>query len=281
MNDSSAPTPPSANRLKSHLADCIAQGRKAMGIFITDGFPTRDATDGLLDAIVAGGADFVELGMPFSDPLAEGLPIQHASDVALRGGVTMKSTFETARRFRERHPDTPLLLMGYVNPVLRYGLSNFCHSCASVGVDGLILPDVPPEESAQLESATAENGLVTVFLAAPNTPDARLHRLDSLATGFVYAVSVAGITGAELGDTSPVERYLARAREHVTRNPLLVGFGIRTADDAARLSRSTDGFIVGSALIRHVESLFDDQALTDAHRYASTADFVRALHPNS
>ncbi len=268
------------NRLTSHLADCIARGRKAMGIFLTDGFPTQQATDGLLDAIVAGGADFVELGMPFSDPLAEGLPIQHASDVALRGGVTMQSTLETARRFRERN-DTPLLLMGYVNPVLRYGLSNFCRDCASVGVDGLILPDVPPEESAQLESAAADNGLATVFLAAPNTPDARLLRLDALATGFVYAVSVAGITGAELGDTSPVERYLERARQHVTQNPLLVGFGIRTADDAARLSQSTDGFIVGSALIRHVEALFEDDTLADKDRYARTADFVRALHPDS
>ena len=192
----------------------------------------------------------------------------------------MQSTLETARRFRERN-DTPLLLMGYVNPVLRYGLSNFCRDCASVGVDGLILPDVPPEESAQLESAAADNGLATVFLAAPNTPDARLLRLDALATGFVYAVSVAGITGAELGDTSPVERYLERSRQHVTQNPLLVGFGIRTADDAARLSQSTDGFIVGSALIRHVEALFEDDTLADKDRYARTADFVRALHPDS
>ncbi len=273
--------PTKVNRLTTQLADCIGRGRKAMGIFLTDGFPTRDATDGLLDAIVAGGADFVELGMPFSDPLAEGLPIQHASDVALRGGVTMQSTLETACRFRQRHTDAPLLLMGYVNPVLRYGLSNFCRDCASSGVDGLILPDVPPEESVQLESAALEHGLATVFLAAPNTPNDRLLRLDNLATGFVYAVSVAGITGAELGDTSPVERYLARARTHVTRNPLLVGFGIRTADDASRLSQSTDGFIVGSALIRHVESLFEDDTLTDAKRYERTAAFVRALHPDS
>jgi tryptophan synthase alpha chain len=192
----------------------------------------------------------------------------------------MASTFETARRFRERH-DTPLLLMGYVNPVLRYGLSNFCRDAASSGVDGLILPDVPPEESAELESAAEAHGLATVFLAAPNTPDDRLHRLDALATGFVYAVSVAGITGADLGDTSPVERYLARAREQVTQTPLLVGFGIKTADDAARLTQSTDGFIVGSALIRHVESLYADDSLSPDDRIAQTTAFVRALHPTS
>jgi tryptophan synthase alpha chain len=267
------------DRLTARLAACRREGRKAMGLFLTDGFPHPDATDALLDALVAGGADFVELGMPFSDPLAEGLPIQHASSVALRAGVTMRHTLETARRFRSRH-DTPLLLMGYVNPVLRYGLSNFCRDSASVGVDGLILPDVPPEESGDLRAAADAAGLATVFLSAPNTPDDRLRELDRLATGFVYAVSVAGVTGAALGDTSHVARYLERARSLVSR-PLLVGFGIRTADDARRLTQTTDGFIVGSALIRHIDALWEDQSLSNSERADRVAQFARALHPDS
>lgn len=263
------------SRLRAALEACRERGDKAIGLFLTCGFPDRDSTLPLLHAINEAGADFVELGMPFSDPLAEGLPIQRASERALRVGTTLSDALRTAEEFRARS-DTPLLLMGYLNPLLRYGISNFCRTAHSCGVDGLILPDLPPDERALIADAAAENTLDLVFLIAPNTPDDRIAEIDQLASGFVYAVSLTGLTGSGLGEIDAVETYLLRARSLVTRNPLLVGFGICTHDDAMRLSRHTDGFIVGSALLEHVEALWDS-GLPESKRLADVRRFVRTL----
>ncbi len=264
------------SRIRSALDAVAARGEKAMGLFLTNGFPTLADTLPLLEALDAGGADFIELGMPFSDPLAEGLPIQRSSALALGHGVTMDDAFRTVERFRIRSR-TPLLLMGYVNPVLRYGVSNFCRAARSCGVDGLILPDLPPEESALVEGAAQEAGLDLVFLIAPNTPEARIAEIDARATGFVYAVSVTGLTGTGLGEVEAVAAYLERARRLVRRNRLLVGFGIKTHADAMRLSRHTDGFIVGSALITLIERLWDEAALPPEERLAEVRRFARTL----
>ena len=263
-------------RLRQHLLALRARGETAMGLFLTSGFPERAATLDLLRACDDGGADFLELGMPFSDPVAEGLPIQEASERALRGGATMADAFETAAAFRAAS-DTPLVLMGYANPVVRYGVSDFCRDAASSGVDGLILPDLPPEEAGELEAACHRHGLSITHLVAPNTAPDRVRLVDARSTGFVYAVSVAGLTGSGLGAADATDAYLARTRQLVERNPLLVGFGIRTHDDAARLSRHTDGFIVGSALIRLAESLWDDPDFTESERLARIDAWVRAL----
>lgn len=268
------------DRLQMALRRSRDEERKAMGLFVTNGFPDPAATLDVLRVADEAGADFLELGMPFSDPLAEGLPIQRASARALGHGVRMADAFQTAEAFR-RSSETPLLLMGYYNPVLRYGLSNFCADAASSGVDGLILPDVPPEESEALEAAAREAGLSLVFLVAPNTPDHRMRLIDQRTTGFVYAVSVSGLTGSALGNLDGVSAYLERARVAVTRNPLLVGFGIRSGADAARLSQPTDGFIVGSALINEVERLWDDASIGSAQRIAQLSAFVRSLQPSS
>ncbi len=268
------------SRLRDTFDNLRRQDEKALGLFLTNGFPDPQSTLDVLRALDRGGADFLELGMPFSDPLAEGLPIQRSSARALRHGIRMADAFETARAFRA-HSQTPLLLMGYYNPVLRYGLGNFCAAAASSGVDGLILPDVPPEESAALEAAAHAHGLDLVFLVAPNTPDARMREIDRRAGGFVYAVSVSGLTGTALSDLGRVSDYLARARAAVTRNPLLVGFGIRNADDAARLTPHTDGFIVGSALIDLVETLWDDATLNKDERLRRVEAFARNLRPSS
>lgn len=249
---------------------------KAMGLFLTSGFPDAGSTLPLLRAIDRGGADFIELGMPFSDPLAEGKPIQRASERALAGGTTLGDTLTTVRRFRAES-QTPLLLMGYLNPLLRYGVERFCEDAAAAGADGLILPDLPPEESAFLEDAARDAGLALVFLVAPNTPEARVREIDRRATGFVYAVSVTGLTGSALRDTSPVEVYLKRTRRLVERNPLLVGFGIKSHDDAMRLSAPVDGFIVGSALIEEVETLWDEGALPGEERLGRIEAFARRL----
>jgi tryptophan synthase alpha chain len=201
-----------------------------MGLFLTNGFPEPAATLPILRALDEAGADFIELGMPFSDPLAEGLPIQQASERALAHGVTMPDAFRTAEAFR-RGSETPLLLMGYVNPVLRYGVGAFCRDAAAAGVDGLILPDLPPEEADLVRAEADAAGLGLVFLVAPNTSEERVRGL-------------------------------------VDNNPLCVGFGIRDHADARRLSQHTDGFIVGSALIRRAEQLWDDGALSPAERLA-------------
>lgn len=266
------------SRLTQLFAHLAAEGQKAMGLFVTNGFPHPDATLDVLHTIDDAGADFIELGMPFSDPLAEGLPIQRSSARALAHGTRMPDAFSTVESFRHRS-ETPLLLMGYYNPLRRYGLSNFCRDAASSGVDGLILPDVPPEESADLEAAAAAHNLDLVFLVAPNTSDARMRTIDARATGFVYAVSVSGLTGSSLGDVDGISSYLARARSNVTRNPLLVGFGIRTAEDAERLSTHTDGFIVGSALVEEIERLWESAPPKD--RLDLLQRFVRTLDPRS
>lgn len=262
-------------RLRAHLDALRARGETAMGLFLTSGFPAPDATLPILRAIDAAGADFIELGMPFSDPVAEGLPIQMASERALRQGASMATTFETAAAFRAQS-DTPLVLMGYANPVMRYGVGDFCADAASSGVDGLILPDLPPEEADEVEAAAAERGLSVTHLIAPNTSDDRVRLVDARSTGFVYAVSVTGLTGSGLGDEGATDAYLARARALVEQ-PLLVGFGISTGEDAARLTRHTDGFIVGSALIRRVEAAWDRPDLTDSARLDGVTAWTRSL----
>ena len=263
------------SRLSDTLDAVRRRGDKALGLFLTNGFPTPQDTLPLLHALDAG-ADFIELGMPFSDPLGEGLPIQRSSARALSHGVRMDDAFRTAEQFRAQS-ETPILLMGYINPIFRYGVSNFCRAARSSGIDGLILPDLPPEESALVDEAARGAGLDRVYLIAPNTPDERLKTIDSLASGFVYAVSITGLTGSGLGSVEAVSAYLQRARGLVQRNPLLVGFGINTHADAMRLTRHTDGFIVGSAIVQRVESLWSDASLTPAERLDQVRHFAHTL----
>ena len=264
------------SRIRTAVAAANARGEKAMGLFLTSGFPDRDSTLPILQQIDRSGADFIELGMPFSDPLAEGLPIQRSSERALRQGIRMEDTLATARAFRSGS-ETPLLLMGYINPIFHFGVRRFCREAAGAGVDALILPDLPPEESGIIRGEAEAAGLEMVNLIAPNSPDDRVKQIDEMTSAFVYAVSVTGLTGTGLGAVDGVESYLARVRGLVTRNPLLVGFGIRSHDDAVRLSRHTDGFIVGSALISFVEELWDDRALDDADRFDQLASFARNM----
>lgn len=247
-----------------------------MGLFVTDGFPNPNATVPILRALDRGGVDFIELGMPFSDPLAEGRPIQRSSARALSHGVTLADTLDRAETFRSES-ETPLLLMGYVNPVLAYGPKAFCRDAAAAGVDGLILPDLPPEESDDLLEAAAERNLDVVFLVAPNTSDDRIVQVDRRSTGFVYAVSVTGLTGSDVAERPTVDEYLRRARTLVQQNPLLVGFGIKSHEDAMELSAHTDGFIVGSALINRLADLWNDPTLSDEERLEAVEQFAGRL----
>jgi len=249
------------SRLRHILQENVSAGRKSLGMFVTNGFPTLRDTPGLLIALDEGGADFIELGMPFSDPLAEGAPIQRSSERALAGGVCMSDAFDVAVTFR-RQSTTPLVLMGYSNPVYRFGISNFFASAQSSGVDAVILPDLPPEESKPFRQEAQEAGVDLVFLIAPNTPDDR---------------SVTGLTGSRLQETDSISGYLQRARGLVTQNPLLVGFGIATHGDFYRLSQNTDGCIVGSALVHEIETLWKEENLSASQRLDAVRLFVRKL----
>lgn len=264
----------------SELKHCLQKlqnsGEKALGIFVTSGFPTIAATGPILEAIDAGGADFIELGMPFSDPLAEGKTIQMSSAVALDSGVTMDYTFEKARIFKEKS-DTPILLMGYVNPILQYGLSNFFSSCQSSRVSAVILPDLPHKTRLSIRQKALDHGIDIVYLVAPTTSNDRLTAIDELSEGFVYAVSMTGLTGTSMPDKTVVMNYLKRVRSHVRRNPVLVGFGISSADDIKTLTENIDGCIVGSALIRLLEDVWQSETLSESDRMNRVTDFVREL----
>ncbi|NNF04264.1 MAG: tryptophan synthase subunit alpha [Rhodothermales bacterium] len=268
--------------LTSQLAATIRsahdRNESALGIFVTSGFPSPDRTLDVLSAVVRGGADFVELGMPFSDPLAEGLPIQRSSERALRHGIRMRDTLQTAADFRAAH-DVPLVLMGYANPVLRFGLGNFFDAAHSSGVQGVILPDVPPEEADPFLDAASRAGIDLIMLVSPTTPDERIRRIDEMSSGFVYAVSVTGVTGTTLGAQDQISSYLDRVRSLLQRNPLMVGFGIRTQADVRRLSRSADGCIVGSALIELIEECYpaSSDGRSDSDAMDRIAGFVRSL----
>lgn len=241
------------------------RGRKALIGYITVGYPTIEATVGTARILVEAGCDLIELGIPFSDPLADGATIQRASFRALANGVTTKVCLETAARLRQ-YMDVPLVFMTYYNPILRYGLSAFCERSQAVGVDGLIVPDLPPDEGQELEESARRAGLDVIYLAAPTSTEERIRKVAAHSTGFIYLVSLTGVTGARETLPAEIEDFVARVRE-ICWQPLCIGFGISSAEQAQRIARIADGVIVGSKLINLLEE-GDTQRLQE---------FVRAL----
>lgn len=237
---------------------------KIMSLFLTAGYPDPEATVDLILGFEENGVDLVELGMPFSDPLADGPTIQYSSNVAIEHGITMSKILQIVRRVREKS-EIPIILMGYINPVLRYGIEKFCKDAADAGVDGLIIPDIPIEESDILKEEADNHGLPMIYLVAPNTSDERMRKIDQQSQGFVYCVSVTGVTGAREGDevAQSVQRFIDRVKENVTRNPKMVGFGIKSHEDAQRIAREMDGFIVGSALIDTIREHYPEEGWKD------------------
>ncbi len=233
---------------------------KLMSLFITAGYPDLESTVDLILGFEKNGADIIELGMPFSDPLADGPTIQFSSDVAISKGISIDKIFDMVAEVR-KSSQIPIILMGYMNPVLRYGVSKFCEKAASVGVDGLILPDIPVEESGLIEDEASENNLPIIYLVAPNTSDERMKLADQKSGGFVYCVSVTGVTGARDGGelSKSVATFIERVRTNVTENPVLVGFGIKSYDDAQNIASNADGFIVGSALIDTIRKAYPSE----------------------
>jgi tryptophan synthase alpha chain len=242
------------NRLQARFGALAGAGRKALVPFVTAGDPSLEATVPVLHALVEAGADVIELGVAFSDPMADGPVIQRSSERALARGAGMAWVLDCVRRFRERDGDTPVVLMGYLNPVEIRGADAFAREAVAAGVDGVLLVDLPPEEAAAFRAVFDAHGLALVPLAAPTTSDARLPGLCEGARGYVYYVSLAGVTGAQAADPASVAAQLRRVRASC-RLPLLVGFGIKDAQTAAAMAAQADGVVVGSALV---------QALADA-----------------
>lgn len=247
------------NRIHAVFENRKADG-KVMALFLTAGYPDLDSTVELILGFEKNGADIIELGMPFSDPLADGPTIQYSSNVAIKNGITMEKIFGIVKEVR-KHSEIPVILMGYINPILRYGISGFCSRSSEAGVDGLIVPDVTLEESAIIRDEADKNNLSLIYLVAPNTNDERMARIDQASDGFVYCVSVTGVTGARDGDeiAKSVDRFINRVNRNVKKNPKLIGFGIRSHEDAARITQKSDGFIVGSALIDTIREKYPEK----------------------
>lgn len=235
-------------RLEKRFAQLKAQGRAAFVTFITAGDPDFDTTLGLLNGLPGAGADVIELGMPFTDPMADGPSIQASSQRALRNGASMKKTLELVRRFREGDNDTPVVLMGYYNPIYHMGVETFLGRAIEAGVDGLIVVDLPPEEDDELCEPAMKAGLNFIRLATPTTDDKRLPAVLANTSGFVYYVSITGITGSASPQARNVEAAVKRIKGH-TGLPVAVGFGIKTPEQAAEIARAADGAVVGSAIV--------------------------------
>ncbi len=247
------------SRLHSCFQGLQAQGRKALIPFLTAGDPSLEATVPAMHALVQGGADVLELGVPFSDPMADGPTIQRSSERAIARGAGLGWVLQAVAQFRQDDARTPVVLMGYLNPIEIRGAQRFAQDAVAAGVDGVLLVDLPPEEAAELRAAFAQAGLGLILLASPTTTDARLAQLCEHAEGYLYYVSFAGVTGADRLDTGAAGDRLRTIRARA-RVPLVAGFGIKDAAGAAAMAREADGVVVGSALVAVLAEAADPAA---------------------
>ena len=262
------------SRIATTFASLKSQGRKALIPYVTAGFPFADVTPELMHAMVAGGADVIELGVPFSDPSADGPVIQKAGEKALALGIGLVQVLEMVRIFRAKDNTTPVVLMGYANPVERYDLkhgsgdkeSAFIHDAAAAGVDGMLIVDYPPEECVEFAARLRAHGMDLIFLLAPTSTDARMAQVAQVASGYVYYVSLKGVTGAGTLDVSAVEAMLPRIRRHVSV-PVGVGFGIRDAATAKAIGSVADAVVIGSKIIQLIENEPRDKVASVAHAF--------------
>lgn len=240
-----------SRRINERFAQLKREGRAAFVSYIMAGDPDRETAQAILDGLPAAGADIIELGFPFSDPMAEGPPIQKAALRALKGGMHLRGTLDMVRAFRTRDGVTPIVLMGYLNPLINQGLESFAGEAAEAGVDGLIVVDCPPEEADPLADALDAVGISLIRLATPTTNDARLPAVIRRTSGFVYYVSVAGVTGVKEADADAVKPFVERIRA-ASGLPVVVGFGIKTPERAAAVAKVADGAVVGSVLVDEI-----------------------------
>ena len=241
------------NRLDAAFESLQVAGRTALIPYVTVGDPTPEQTLPIVKALVKAGADVIELGVPFSDPMADGPVIQRASERALAQGVGLALVLDTVRALRKDDPKTPIVLMGYANPIEAMGVESFADRARDAGVDGVLVVDYPPEEATEFSKLLEARGIATIFLLAPTTPEARIAAVAKLARGYVYYVSLKGVTGAGHLDTGEVRRKLAEIRKHV-KLPVGVGFGIRDAASARAIAAEADAVVIGSRLIQEIEA---------------------------
>lgn len=266
------------NRIDRRFEELARAGRKALIPFITVGDPDPEWTVDVMHALVEGGSDLLELGVPFSDPAADGPVIQQASERAIARGVSLRGVLGTVRSFREQDPDTPVVLMGYLNPIERYGYDAFAEDAAAAGVDGVLLVDCPPEEMSLLRAGLDRAAIHPICLVAPTTTEARMERIGQQAGGYIYYVSFKGITGAARLDTASLAAPLETLRRH-SGLPLAVGFGIKDADSAAAVAGIADGVVIGSALVsRLAEAASSEDACGRARDFLAP---IRAAMDNT
>jgi tryptophan synthase alpha chain len=263
-------------RIDARFAELKKQGRSAFITFLMAGDPDPETSLAIIKALPKAGADVIEIGMPFTDPMADGPAIQASGLRALKAGMTLKKTLAMVREFRKDDATTPLVLMGYYNPIYVYGVDKFLVDAKSAGVDGLIIVDLPPEEDAELCLPAMKAGLNFIRLATPTTDDKRLPAVLANTSGFVYYVSITGITGSASADTAVVGEAVARIKRH-TKLPVCVGFGIRTPEAAGAIARSSDGAVVGTALVDALCGSLDAEGRATAKTVAAVAGLVASL----
>jgi tryptophan synthase alpha chain len=264
------------SRVGRRFAALREEGRAGLITYLTAGDPDPDTSARLFSGLAAAGADLIEIGMPFSDPMADGPVIQEAGQRALKQGMTLHGILAMVRELRRADDATPIVLMGYYNPIYRYGAEAFSRDAVAAGVDGVIVVDLPPEEDAELTRPARVTGLDFVRLATPTSDDRRLPRIVEHANGFIYYVAIAGITGTRSADTASVAAAVARLRRF-TSLPVAVGFGIRTAEQAAAVARAADAAVVGSALVQRLALNLDPDGRAKPGLVDSVLADVRAL----
>ena len=265
------------HRIKSTFAALKAQNRAALIPYVTAGFPFADITPELMHGMVAAGADVIELGVPFSDPSADGPVIQKAGDKALSYGIGLPQVLDMVREFRQTNQTTPIVLMGYANPIERYdqrkalpnGKSAFICDAAEAGVDGMLVVDYPPEECEAFASELKANGMDLIFLLAPTSTNERMAQVARIASGYVYYVSLKGVTGSGTLDTDAVAAMLPKIRQHVTDIPVGVGFGIRDAETAKTIGKMADAVVIGSKIIQLIDNQPRDKVVGAAGDFLS------------
>ncbi|HWK88274.1 MAG TPA: tryptophan synthase subunit alpha [Xanthobacteraceae bacterium] len=263
-------------RIEQRFAALAQQGRAGLVTFLTAIDPDFDTSLAIVKALPKAGADLIELGMPFTDPMADGPAVQASSQRALKAGATVKKTLALVREFRTGDKDTPLILMGYYNPIYIYGVDRFLKDAKDAGVDGLIVVDLPPEEDDELCIPALNAGIAFIRLATPTTDDRRLPAVLRNTSGFVYYVSITGITGAAAPEADRVTAAVARIKRH-TKLPVAVGFGIRTADDARAIAAGADAVVVGSALVEEIRKSLDGDGRATKKTLSAVTDLVSAL----
>lgn len=258
---------PADGRIQAAFDRAKAEGRPAFLAFVTVGYPDLDSTPVAVKALIEGGADIIELGIPFSDPLAEGKTIQRSSARALKNGVTPTVCLDILRRLRVDGIEAPVVFMGYYNPIVAYGLEKFTADAASAGADGFIVPDLPPEESHDMREACLANGLSLIYMLAPTSPKERIKRVGELASGFIYCVSVTGVTGAREELPPNLSQFIQNVRSY-TSLPIAVGFGISQHKHFQAVGRIADGVIIGSAIIDEIDKADPSELAARLKEYA-------------